>query len=297
MYNLSQDYERLWELIMAGETPVFLIDFDIAGYTSRGVTQHARVLKASPEKDQCFAYWRKIKLEWIDPQPAKRVFFIDEIRTWVNQLQAEEITIGKFIELLNEKALNKEANDALRSCYSIVQRKGADTNWEAIEKVLKSILHEQHKAISDPQPVAQEPQMNYEHLKEKLDAFFKDVEPEHLIDEFTKMGYEFKPAAGKWVPVFDPSAGGSGIVEVFQPAEEKKPFTMQDFEKGLMLAGLVQPANETEAKEKQLLEAYEKGRQSIIDKLKGLEGECECLTGSHWHLDYTHIETIINQSK
>lgn len=37
-----------------------------------------------------------------------------------------------------------EANDLLRSCYAVVQRRGAETNWEALEARLIGVL-EQHR--------------------------------------------------------------------------------------------------------------------------------------------------------
>ena len=40
-----------------------------------------------------------------------------------------------------------EANELLRSAYSIAKRKGLTTNWEAFESQLKSILNEQHKRL------------------------------------------------------------------------------------------------------------------------------------------------------
>lgn len=40
-----------------------------------------------------------------------------------------------------------EANQVLRSVYSIAKRKGATTNWKAFENSLESILKEQHKRL------------------------------------------------------------------------------------------------------------------------------------------------------
>lgn len=40
-----------------------------------------------------------------------------------------------------------EANQVLRSAYSIAKRKGATTNWKAFENSLESILKEQHKRL------------------------------------------------------------------------------------------------------------------------------------------------------
>jgi hypothetical protein len=33
-----------------------------------------------------------------------------------------------------------EANDMLRSCLSVIKRRGKDTNWEAIEKKIRKVL-------------------------------------------------------------------------------------------------------------------------------------------------------------
>jgi hypothetical protein len=37
-----------------------------------------------------------------------------------------------------------EANERLRSAYSVAERKGKDTNWEAYQNNLKQILDSQH---------------------------------------------------------------------------------------------------------------------------------------------------------
>lgn len=40
------------------------------------------------------------------------------------------------------KAL-KEANEMLRSCHSVIERKGVETNWDSLEKKVKDILKKQ----------------------------------------------------------------------------------------------------------------------------------------------------------
>lgn len=47
----------------------------------------------------------------------------------------------------SELQLLKEANDILRSVNSIVDRKGKETNWEGISKVVKMALAEQHELL------------------------------------------------------------------------------------------------------------------------------------------------------
>lgn len=39
----------------------------------------------------------------------KRIFYIDEVRQMISQLDKEEITLSKFVELLNEKAMGMTA--------------------------------------------------------------------------------------------------------------------------------------------------------------------------------------------
>ena len=45
----------------------------------------------------------------------------------------------------SEKELLIEANGIIRSFYSIAQRKGSITNWEAFENRVSQILKEQHE--------------------------------------------------------------------------------------------------------------------------------------------------------
>lgn len=45
----------------------------------------------------------------------------------------------------SEKELIIEANSIIRSFYSIVSRKGVNTNWELYEKALNKVLKNQHE--------------------------------------------------------------------------------------------------------------------------------------------------------
>jgi len=45
----------------------------------------------------------------------------------------------------SEKELLIESNGILRSFYSIIQRKGSSTDWEAFEKRVSQILKDQHE--------------------------------------------------------------------------------------------------------------------------------------------------------
>ena len=46
-----------------------------------------------------------------------------------------------------EHELLKEANELLRTFHSVCDRKGISTNWEALQKNLKSVLKEQHQYL------------------------------------------------------------------------------------------------------------------------------------------------------
>lgn len=46
-----------------------------------------------------------------------------------------------------DRELLFEANEIIRSMNSVIERKGAATNWEAFEKKVKGILKEQHKVL------------------------------------------------------------------------------------------------------------------------------------------------------
>lgn len=42
-----------------------------------------------------------------------------------------------------------EANQMLRSCYSVTERRGADTNWAAFDKQLSRVLEKQRQQINE----------------------------------------------------------------------------------------------------------------------------------------------------
>jgi hypothetical protein len=51
----------------------------------------------------------------------------------------------------------EEANELLRSAHAIAARRGVDTNWEAIEGQLSSILSRQHTILhGGPKPASEE---------------------------------------------------------------------------------------------------------------------------------------------
>lgn len=58
--------------------------------------------------------------------------------------------IDRLVDALTKtRELLIEANDILRSVSSIADRKGADTNWHAFEKRVKSALKRQHKHLKE----------------------------------------------------------------------------------------------------------------------------------------------------
>jgi hypothetical protein len=56
--------------------------------------------------------------------------------------------------MTQEQQLIKEANGVLRSFNSIVERKGANTNWEGINVKIKKVLNDQHKYMNKHNIVA-----------------------------------------------------------------------------------------------------------------------------------------------
>jgi len=46
-----------------------------------------------------------------------------------------------------DRELLIEANEMLRSCYAVIERKGEKTNWEPLEKAVHKMLLEQHKVL------------------------------------------------------------------------------------------------------------------------------------------------------
>jgi phage FluMu protein Com len=67
-------------------------------------------------------------------------------------------------------------------------------------------------------------------------------------------------------------------------------FTMQDFEKGLMLAGLVPPSNEQEKAEKEVLDGWEAPAPQAIQKAEPDQGAV--FDGVHFKHYLAHIKTI-----
>lgn len=49
---------------------------------------------------------------------------------------------GTIVDL---RAFMFESNESLRSAYSIAQREGVDTNWEAFRNKIKDLLDRQHE--------------------------------------------------------------------------------------------------------------------------------------------------------
>lgn len=47
------------------------------------------------------------------------------------------------------KNLLNASNEILRSCYSIIERKGESTNWSSIERAVRKVLVDQHKELFD----------------------------------------------------------------------------------------------------------------------------------------------------
>jgi len=65
----------------------------------------------------------------------------DNIFEWIGALGSSRRLEASRTEML------KEANEIIRSLYSVVKRKGEETNWEAIDERLKDILHRQHQVL------------------------------------------------------------------------------------------------------------------------------------------------------
>jgi hypothetical protein len=71
------------------------------------------------------------------------------LRDLLDQYAKEEISFSRMVELLNERPLEdlRQANEMLRSLHSVVARRGADTNWKALEARLKEVLSEQRRLL------------------------------------------------------------------------------------------------------------------------------------------------------
>jgi len=71
--------------------------------------------------------------------------YAPEIFGQVDTLTNELTNIKEQNEHLRE--LLHKSNGVLRSCFSIIQRKGETTNWDAIEANVKDLLSQQHKIM------------------------------------------------------------------------------------------------------------------------------------------------------
>jgi hypothetical protein len=74
---------------------------------------------------------------------------VSRLRDLLHEYFSDEISMSRFAELLNERPMQEltKANELLRSVHAVVQRKGADTNWEALEGQLSALLQEQHRIL------------------------------------------------------------------------------------------------------------------------------------------------------
>lgn len=71
----------------------------------------------------------------------------------------------KEAELLN---LLMEANEALRSCNSIIERRGENTNWEGLHNRIKCELANQHRVLRP---------LRFERIQKANDAMSPDMNP------------------------------------------------------------------------------------------------------------------------
>jgi len=75
-------------------------------------------------------------------KPLDQIYWLDETPSAEPEGRDEWVRLEEL----------KRANDILRSCHSVVERRGASTNWESLEKKIKEILTDQHKLIYPPNP-------------------------------------------------------------------------------------------------------------------------------------------------
>ena len=75
-----------------------------------------------------------------------------------------------------DRELLKEANEILRSCNSVIERKGAQTNWDALEKRVKQVLNEQRKVLYPTDQFIQQQMISKIDL---VDKKIKVVNPEN----------------------------------------------------------------------------------------------------------------------
>lgn len=74
---------------------------------------------------------------------------VGQLRNLLNQLDSEEISFSRMVEILNEtnRDLLKESNELLPSVYQVIERKGENTNWGALKAQVYAALKEQNKVL------------------------------------------------------------------------------------------------------------------------------------------------------
>jgi hypothetical protein len=74
---------------------------------------------------------------------------VAQLRDLLHQYGREEISMSRFVELLNEGPFRelRKANELIRSFYSVAQRHGTNTCWEALQAQTGTVLGEQHHIL------------------------------------------------------------------------------------------------------------------------------------------------------
>lgn len=90
--------------------------------------------KQEQEEHKIFKEWSYEKNSaFIEFLKEGRLFYVDEVRKWLNVLLKEEISFSKFVELFNEKVFERYANPK-------PQEQGEDELWTEVEWDLRKSL-------------------------------------------------------------------------------------------------------------------------------------------------------------
>lgn len=57
----------------------------------------------------------------------EKIFYIDEVKVWFNQVQQNQISFSKFVELLNEKATNPKEPETVHG--NEAEKEGCKHEW------------------------------------------------------------------------------------------------------------------------------------------------------------------------